>query len=121
MQMHLVYLYVLQLPDCSSQSPLDNSLPHPLPFLHDRPLISEVIEELKTRFGEEAIELLDEDIVEIDFPVQEYLSKISSFNFDKTAEVSGILKGIKGQYLIFEHGVINMRKFTSYHVSAQVD
>ena len=85
------------------------------------PLISEVIEELKTRFGEEAIELLDEDIVEIDFPVQEYLSKISSFNFDKTAEVSGILKGIKGQYLIFEHGVINMRKFTSYHVSAQVD
>ena len=85
------------------------------------PLISEVIEELKTRFGEEAIELLDEDIVEIDFPVQEYLSKISSFNFDKTAKVSGILKGIKGQYLIFEHGVINMRKFTSYHVSAQVD
>lgn len=85
------------------------------------PLISEIIEELKTRFGEEAIELLDEDIVEIDFPVQEYLSKISSFNFDKTAEVSGILKGIKGQYLIFEHGVINMRKFTSYHVSAQVD
>ncbi|MBT5762783.1 MAG: DUF2797 domain-containing protein, partial [Nitrospina sp.] len=26
------------------------------------------------------------------------------------------LTGIKGQYLIFEHRVINMRKYAGYHV-----
>ena len=37
--------------------------------------------------------------------------------FDKNPVVSGILQGIKGQYLIFDTGVINIRKFTSYEVS----
>ncbi|MGS0729255.1 DUF2797 domain-containing protein, partial [Shewanella sp. 0m-11] len=32
-------------------------------------------------------------------------------------EVSGVLQGIKGQYLIFDTGVINVRKFGSYEVS----
>ena len=40
-----------------------------------------------------------------------------SFNFDKTAEVSGVLKGIKGQYLILDGGVINLRKFRGYEVT----
>ena len=44
-------------------------------------------------------------------------TKISSFNFDKDPVVSGVLQGIKGQYLIFEKGVINIRKFTSYEVT----
>ena len=85
------------------------------------PLINEAITELRAKFGDDAIETLDENLVDLSFPVTEYLTKISSFNFDKTPQVSGVLKGIKGQYLIFENGVINMRKFTSYHVSAEVD
>lgn len=59
---------------------------------------------------------LDEPVVEINYPVEEYPTKVSSFNFDKTPEVSGVLRGIKGQYLILEGGVINMRKFTGYAV-----
>mgnify|MGYP002335735791 CR=1 FL=1 len=85
------------------------------------PLIAETVAELKERFGDDAIEILDEEVVDLAFPVTEYLTKISSFNFDKTPEVSGVLKGIKGQYLIFDTGVINMRKFSSYHVSAEVN
>jgi len=27
-----------------------------------------------------------------------------------------VLKGIKGQYLMLDSGVINLRKFTSYHI-----
>ncbi|ROS01308.1 uncharacterized protein DUF2797 [Sinobacterium caligoides] len=30
--------------------------------------------------------------------------------------VEGVLQGIKGQYLILDSGVINMRKFTAYHI-----
>ncbi len=43
-------------------------------------------------------------------------TKISSHNFDKNPEVTGILQGIKGQYLILDTGVINIRKFTSYEI-----
>ena len=57
------------------------------------------------------------EVVELDFPISEFPSKISSFNFDKDPQVSGVLQGIKGQYLIFDNGVINIRKFTSYEVT----
>ena len=73
------------------------------------------------QYGEDAITELNEDIVDLHFPVEQYLTKITSFNFDKTPEVSGQLMGIKGQYLIFDNGVINIRKFTSYHVSLQIN
>lgn len=79
--------------------------------------ISEKLADIKLQYGNDAVESLDSDVVEIHYPVQQYLEKISSFNFDKTPVVSGVLLGIKGQYLIFDKGVINMRKFTSYHIN----
>ncbi|ORU93645.1 MAG: hypothetical protein A6F70_06155 [Cycloclasticus sp. symbiont of Bathymodiolus heckerae] len=54
--------------------------------------------------------------VDINFPVLEYPEKIKSFNFDKTPEIEGVLLGIKGQYLILDSGVLNIRKFTSYNL-----
>jgi hypothetical protein len=60
---------------------------------------------------------LNDDVVNIDYPVLQYPSKISSLNFDKTPVISGVLKGIKGQYLLLENGVLNIRKFGSYHVT----
>jgi Protein of unknown function (DUF2797) len=77
----------------------------------------EVIRKLAERFGEESIQLLpDAEVVSIQYPVIEYPSKVKSFNFDKTPTVSGTLLGIKGQYLIFDGGVINIRKFGGYRV-----
>jgi hypothetical protein len=49
------------------------------------------------------------------FPVDEYPTKVTSLNFDKTPTIEGVLKGIKGQYLILDNGVLNIRKFGSYH------
>ena len=83
------------------------------------PKIKERLEEISLKLGSDAVQLLDEEIVNINYPVSEYLTKISSFNFDKTPSVSGVLLGIKGQYLIFEQGVINMRKFSSYQISVE--
>jgi hypothetical protein len=31
--------------------------------------------------------------------------------------ISGVLQGIKGQYLILESGVLNVRKFSGYQVN----
>ena len=61
--------------------------------------------------------LIDEPMVTIDYPVNEYPTKVKSLNFDKTPEVTGILGGIKGQYLILDTGVLNIRKFSGYNIN----
>jgi hypothetical protein len=46
----------------------------------------------------------------INFPVNEYPKKVKSLNLIKTPTYKGVLKGIKGQYLIFEDNtVFNVR------------
>ncbi|MEC9282833.1 MAG: DUF2797 domain-containing protein [Bdellovibrionota bacterium] len=60
-------------------------------------------------------EMLDEEeILDIEYPVLQYPEKIKSLNLEKEALVEGSLEGIKGQYLIFDNGVINMRKYAGY-------
>ncbi|VAX13573.1 FIG00953934: hypothetical protein [hydrothermal vent metagenome] len=63
--------------------------------------------------------LASETPVNIEFPVNHYPAKVSSFNFDKTPEINGVLNGIKGQYLILDSGVLNIRKFGGYRVRLQ--
>jgi len=83
---------------------------------------SDEIAALQLRFGEQAImPINDENIVDIAYPVQQYPSKVTSFNFDKTAEISGVLQGIKGQYLILDTGVLNIRKFNGYNITMSVE
>ncbi|MFC3283109.1 DUF2797 domain-containing protein [Litchfieldella rifensis] len=72
---------------------------------------------LRERFGGDAIRVLDAAPVTLDYPVLEYPRKIVSHNFDKAPQVAGTLLGLKGQYLIFDTGVINLRKFTGYEVA----
>lgn len=73
---------------------------------------------LRDLFGEPAVELLDDAAVQsIDYPVSRYPAKVKALNFDKDPLVSGVLQGIKGQYLILDSGVLNVRKFTGYQVA----
>ena len=60
---------------------------------------------------------LPDDVVNIDYPVLKYPTKVVSLSFDKTPVISGVLNGIKGQYLLLESGVLNIRKFSSYHLT----
>lgn len=58
----------------------------------------------------------------IDFPVIQYPQKITSLNLDKTPTYKGVLKGVKGQYLIFEDGtVFNVRGSEGYYISLSVN
>lgn len=78
----------------------------------------EGLEALQARFGLQAIQpLSDAEPVEIRYPVESYPGKIVSLDLDKTPVVEGILQGIKGQYLIFDVGVINIRKYTAYQLA----
>ena len=81
------------------------------------PQVEEAIAKIQAEHGEDSVELLDENILDITFPVNEFPTKIVSHNFDKNPEVTGVLNGIKGQYLLFDTGVINIRKFGSYEIT----
>ena len=76
------------------------------------------ITELQQRFGLQAIQPLSAaEALEIRYPIEAYPAKINSFNLDKLPLAEGTLLGIKGQYLMFDTGVINIRKYTAYQLA----
>ena len=91
-----------------------------LPAERDRLLAAcaEEVAALREERGLDAIvEITDAAPTSITYPVLEYPEKVKSLTFDKVSEVSGTLMGIKGQYLILDTGVINMRRHAGYEVS----
>ncbi|MCF8715382.1 DUF2797 domain-containing protein [Joostella atrarenae] len=80
-------------------------------------------DELKKYIPEETLPYFIENNTEtnIEFPVKEYPVKPKSLNLSKTPEYKGKLKGIKGQYLIFEdQTVFNVRSNEGLVVSINV-
>ncbi len=76
------------------------------------------IDALQQEHGLQAVTRLENDSVyDFIYPVAEHPAKVTSFNLDKNPKVEGVLNGIKGQYLIFDTGVINMRKYGGYHLA----
>jgi len=59
---------------------------------------------------------LDMEIQKIRYPVLDLPEKIVSLGFDKQPEIEGMLLGMKGQYLIFDTGVLNIRKHQGYFI-----
>jgi len=79
------------------------------------------VEALIAERGLNAITPLTEaDLTEIDYPVLEYPGKVKSMTLDKLPEISGTLMGIKGQYLILDTGVINIRRHAGYQLALSV-
>ncbi len=79
------------------------------------------IEPLRVVYPKERFDpLFDAPCVAIQYPVLAYPQKIRSLDLDKTPEIKGRLLGIRGQYLILDSGVINVRKFTGYEVRLTV-
>jgi hypothetical protein len=83
-------------------------------------LIAEDLAALRETHGQDSIREVDEQGLGLSYPVQVWPEKIKTHNLDKTPEVEGVLEGIKGQYLILDTGVINIRKFTGYEVRFRV-
>ncbi len=82
----------------------------------------DVMESIAGKFDHPVMEYLNDELaIEIHYPVQEYPTKVKSFNLDKADRAEGMLMGIKGQYLIFDTGVINIRKYGGYEVELITD
>ncbi len=75
------------------------------------------LQALQQDCGVQSIQFLeDQELVELSYPVLQYPDKVKAHNLDKQPRVEGTLMGIKGQYLMLDTGVINIRKFTSYNI-----
>lgn len=76
------------------------------------------IDKLKLQYGEDAIKLATLDPVRPQYPIGERpMQKLKgTHNFDKVPELSGVLHGIKGQYLFIGESVVNIRKFAGYEI-----
>jgi len=83
-------------------------------------LVADDLEALRQTHGQDSIREVDEQGLGLSYPVKVWPEKIKTHNLDKTPEVEGVLEGIKGQYLILDTGVINIRKFTGYEVRFRV-
>ncbi len=78
---------------------------------------------LKAFIPAEALEYYLESNSEthLEFPVLRHPEKVKSLNLNKTPTYQGVLKGIKGQYLIFEDDtVFNVRGNEGYYVGITV-
>ncbi|NKI30573.1 DUF2797 domain-containing protein [Croceivirga thetidis] len=79
---------------------------------------------LKAYIPDEAAEYFIDSKTEtnLEFPVLQYPEKVKSLNLEKTRSFEGVLKGIKGQYLIFEdQTVFNVRGHEGYYVGLDIN
>lgn len=76
------------------------------------------------KLDEEWMELVsdDDEVTELEYPAIRFPQKVKSHNLDKEPMLEGKLEAIKGQYLLFEGGVvINIRKYGGYFVELEVE
>ncbi len=82
--------------------------------------ITESLTTLRQRFGERAIQPVITPPTTIRYPVDRYPTRVVAVSFDKTARIEGVLTGIKGQYLLLDTGVLNVRRFNGYEVEFHI-
>lgn len=87
--------------------------------------IQEIRETLKDKLPAEVqpyFESTNSTCFELEYPVLAFPTKLKTLNLDKTPFFEGKLKGIKGQYLLFEDGtVFNVRTYEGYVVRLNVE
>ncbi len=75
------------------------------------------LHKIKDQFAQDEIKhALDEKMQSIQYPILAYPEKIKAFDLEKNPLVEGVLMGLKGQYLMLDTGVINIRKFAGYFI-----
>lgn len=79
-------------------------------------LLADGLNQLRETHGADAIRTLEQPAQHFHYPVSVFPKKVVSHNFDKQPLVEGVLQGVKGQYLLLDSGVINLRKFTGYEI-----
>lgn len=72
---------------------------------------------LKAELGEGAVASVTAHPATLRYPVRRYPDRVRARSLDGESRVEGVLEGIKGQYLLFDCGVLNIRRFSGYQVA----
>ncbi|MDX1451810.1 MAG: DUF2797 domain-containing protein [Oleiphilaceae bacterium] len=81
-------------------------------------LAREALQQVQEDNPDERVEwLIGEAPQRFEYPSLAWPEKAKTYNLDKQPEIEDTLIAIKGQYLIFEHASLNVRKYGSYQVS----
>lgn len=91
-------------------------------------LAADLTAQFKTEFalyGDRVLNVLDAEVVDLSFPVKTFPAKVgNAFNVKKNPTLSGVLVGIKGQYIMVQTSekveVLNLRKYGGYEVELAV-
>lgn len=62
---------------------------------------------------------LESEVLEFEYPAESFPEKVTSLNLHKKPIIESKLMAIKGQYLIFECGALNIRKHQGYEVKLE--
>lgn len=84
----------------------------------DRPL-REVVDEVRSAVADAYGPYLVDSVTpeRLQYPRQPGFSvKLASLSLTADEPVGGIVRGIKGQYLLFDHGVLNVKRWAGYEV-----
>lgn len=76
----------------------------------------QVFKEFKDLIEKHGAKIITDDILAFEYPNLRYPEKISSLNLNKNPIIEGELIAVKGQYLIFDCGALNVRKHQGYEV-----
>ncbi|MFD1675126.1 DUF2797 domain-containing protein [Alicyclobacillus fodiniaquatilis] len=86
--------------------------------------LAEVRDEVIARLAEPFMQYVLSEMMEPQkfvYPREEtFKVNLKSMNFDKAPLVQGTLRGMKGQYMLFDEGVLNVKKFAGYRVAFDV-
>ncbi len=77
-----------------------------------------LVELLPDQFKQYIID--DNNVLDINYPLSTAPSNPKLFYLEKDREISGVIAGIKGQYLLFEDGlVMNLNKYSGFRVEME--
>lgn len=97
------------------QKMLKNAIDHDYNLIEEKERMLALLDDELKQYAS-----LSNEVIDIQFPVPTYPSKIKSMSFDKQPIIDGRLVGIRGQYLIFDEGrVLNLRKHTGYYLKLE--
>jgi hypothetical protein len=87
--------------------------------INETKTITEVRDEMAALVPKELLHYLSKttEITEINYPVLEFPDKVKSTKLEKEKIIEGKLMGIKGQYLILDSGVTNIRSQTGARIT----
>jgi hypothetical protein len=78
--------------------------------------------QLQSQFDPNALSYLPEcETLQFHYPVLQYPTTIRKADFNESGVLKANLMGIKGQYLIFDQGVLNTRNLAGHQISLYVN